>query len=95
VADIWTYVAELDGSVFQSQFDNKFKDEVDDLDEEDNVMKALRDLLIKAGVDVEFDLTDPDIMETVRDFLVDFKPKRKDMSEDEAHFGAQMMTNKH
>lgn len=72
MADIWTYVAELDGSVFQSQFDNKFKDEVDDLDEEDNVMKALRDLLIKAGVDVEFDLTDPDIMETVRDFLVDF-----------------------
>ena len=72
MAYIWTYVAELDGSVFQSQFDNKFKDEVDDLDEEDNVMKALRDLLIKAGVDVEFDLTDPDIMETVRDFLVDF-----------------------
>jgi len=35
-------------------------------------MIALRNLLIKAGIDVEFDLTNPDIMETVRDFLVDF-----------------------
>jgi hypothetical protein len=34
-------------------------------------------------------------METVRDFLVDFQPKGNKISEDEAQFGAMMMTNKH
>ena len=40
------------------------------LDDDSNVAKLLRDLLVKAGVDCEFDLTNPEIMETIRDVLI-------------------------
>ena len=43
---------------------------VDDLEDQRNVAKFLRELLIKADVNVEFDLTDPKMMETIRDVLV-------------------------
>jgi hypothetical protein len=48
-------------------------------------------MLIQAGLDLEFDLTDPTVMMTVREELMNFNPDMK-LNDDDAMYGAQMMS---
>jgi hypothetical protein len=58
---------------FDDQFDQQFKAfNQQDLKHESGVHKAVREILIKAGLDIEYDLADPDVLETVRDFLINY-----------------------
>ena len=54
--------------------------------------KAVRDLLIKAGLDIEYDLADPDVLETVRDFLVNYQEPSEN-EEDDVEFGAKIIAS--
>lgn len=51
-------------------------------------------MLIQAGLDCEFDISNPEIMQTVREVLVEFDPQKplQQIDEDEATFGFQMIS---
>ena len=56
--------------------------------EKDKQAIELRKLLIVAGLNVEQDLADPEIMEIIQKVLEDFDPSRR-VDEDEAIFESQ------
>lgn len=48
--------------------------------------------MVKAGLDVEYDLADPDILETVRDFLIGADLSTQE-DEDTIDFGAKLIAS--